>query len=53
MIPIPPNHCNNDRQTRTPADALSTSGKIVDPVVVMPETLSKNASVKLKSKAEK
>ena len=36
-----------------PFDAFSTSGKIVDPVVVIPETLSKNASTKVKSSDEK
>ena len=35
-----------------PFDAFSTSGKIVDPVVVIPETLSKNASTKVKSNDE-
>ena len=41
IIPIPPSHCNKDLQTNVPFDAFSTSGKIVDPVVVIPETLSK------------
>ena len=53
MIPIPPSHCNKDLQTKIPLDAFSISGKIVEPVVVMPDTLSKKASVKDKSRDEK
>ena len=43
IIPIPPNHCSKDLQTKIPLDAFSTSGKIVDPVVVIPDTLSKKS----------
>ena len=53
IIPIPPNHCSNDLQTKIPLDAFSTSGKIVDPVVVIPDTLSKKESIKVKSNDEK
>ena len=27
IIPIPPNHCNNDRQTSVPSDKISKLGK--------------------------
>ena len=53
IIPIPPSHCNKDLQINTPLDANSTVGKIVDQVVVIPDTLSKKASVKVKSNDEK
>ena len=44
---MPPNHCNNDRQTSIPSDKISNFGIAVEPVVVIPLTASKKASVKL------
>ena len=52
IIPIPPNHCNNDLQIRIPSDKLSNLDITVDPVVVIPLTDSKKASVKFKDELE-
>ncbi len=46
MMPIPPIHCVMLRQNRIPRGSASMSPRIVAPVVVKPETVSKNASVK-------
>ena len=46
-IPMPPSHCRIERQSRMPGGAVSRPVMTVEPVVVMPETASKNASVKL------
>jgi hypothetical protein len=46
IIPIPPSHCNIDLQISTPLEAISMLSKIVEPVVVIPDMDSKNASVK-------
>ena len=53
MIPIPPNHCNIPLQSNIALDVSFRFVIIVDPVVVIPDMLSKNASVKLKSVLEK
>ena len=45
--PIPPNHCSSERHSKMP---LLTSARFVitvEPVVVTPDMVSKNASVKL------
>ena len=47
-IPIPPNHCIIALQRRILLGLLSKSEIIVAPVVVIPDILSKNASLKLK-----
>ena len=52
-IPMPPNHCNNERQIKIPWGELSRFDSIVDPVVVIPDIDSKKASVKDNSKSEK
>ncbi len=46
MIPMPPSHWVRLRQRRTPFGSPSTALKMLEPVVVKPETLSKKASVK-------
>ena len=46
MIPIPPNHCISERQNRVAWLIDSMFVKIVAPVVVNPDIVSKNASVK-------
>ena len=45
-IPIPPIHCNIARHSKNPFGASSICAKMVAPVVVNPEILSKIASVK-------
>tara|TARA_B100000161_G_scaffold100253_1_gene70784 strand:+ start:1624 stop:1983 length:360 start_codon:yes stop_codon:yes gene_type:complete len=45
IIPIPPNHCKRLLQTIIPSAVFSISSIIVEPVVVNPETDSKNALV--------
>ena len=44
-MPIPPNHCNRDLQINIPSGKLSRLEITVDPVVVIPLTDSKKASV--------
>lgn len=46
MIPIPPIHWMMARQKRMPREISSRPLRMVDPVVVTPETDSKMASVK-------
>ena len=53
MIPIPPNHCNMARQRRIPRGMFSKFEIIVEPVVVIPDILSKKAIVKENSTLEK
>ena len=53
IIPMPPIHCNNERQIKIPWGRLSRPDNIVEPVVVMPDIDSKKASVKDSSKLEK
>ena len=43
MIPMPPSQCVADRQNNNPKGNASIFVRIVEPVVVYPETLSKNA----------
>ena len=45
MIPIPPNHCNNDLHIKIPSERLCRLFITVEPVVVIPLTVSKKASV--------
>tara|TARA_B100001564_G_scaffold47741_1_gene34886 strand:- start:5 stop:274 length:270 start_codon:yes stop_codon:yes gene_type:complete len=45
IIPIPPNHCKIALHNRIPLGAFSKLDMIVDPVVVIPDILSKKASV--------
>ena len=52
-IPIPPSHCRRDRQISIAFGALFKSCIIVDPVVVIPDMLSKKASLKVSSRFEK
>ena len=52
IIPIPPSHCNRALQIKIPFEDRSTSIKIVDPVVVIPDIVSKYASVKFKLRVE-
>ena len=47
IMPTPPSHCSKARQIRMPGEAVSICCRTVDPVVVMPETDSKTASVRL------
>ena len=47
MMPTPPSHCSRARQIRIPGEAISICSSTVDPVVVIPDTDSKMASVKL------
>jgi hypothetical protein len=47
MIPIPPSQCVRLLQKRIPLGSPSTFEKILAPVVVNPETVSKKASGKL------
>ena len=47
MTPIPPTQCVKLRQNRPVWLRASTSDRILDPVVVNPDTVSKSASVKL------
>ena len=53
IIPIPPNHCNMARQRRIPRGMFSKFEIIVEPVVVIPDILSKKAFVKENSILEK
>ena len=43
--PIPPSQCSSDRQISRPGDRLSRPTSTVAPVAVMPDMLSKKASV--------
>ena len=45
IIPIPPNHCKIALHKRIPLGAFSKLDIIVEPVVVIPDMLSKKASV--------
>ena len=51
-IPIPPSHCNSERHIKIPWDNESRFDNTVDPVVVIPDIDSKNASVKDNFKSE-
>ena len=53
IIPIPPNHCNIALHKSIAFGASFKLVIIVDPVVVIPDILSKNALVKLNSMLEK
>ena len=53
IIPMPPSHWSIARHKSIPLGALSRSVIIVDPVVVIPDILSKKASVKFKLSSEK
>jgi len=44
IIPMPPSHCKIALHIRIPFGALSRSVIMVDPVVVIPDILSKKAS---------
>jgi hypothetical protein len=46
IIPIPPSQCVKLLQNNIPCDKDSISFRIEDPVVVKPDMVSKNASVK-------
>ena len=52
IIPTPPNHCNKALQSRMPGGALSRPTITVEPVVVIPDIDSKNASATLISNSE-
>ncbi|MNH44458.1 hypothetical protein D3C79_1066320 [compost metagenome] len=43
--PIPPSQCSSERHIRMPGDMLSRPLSTVAPVAVMPDMLSKKASV--------
>ncbi|MNN23301.1 hypothetical protein D3C81_1366940 [compost metagenome] len=43
--PMPPNQCSMERHINKPGDAVSRPVSTVEPVVVMPDIVSKNASV--------
>ncbi len=51
MIPMPPNHCNIERQSSKPRGSNSSFVKTVEPVVVMPDIASKTASTRRASVA--
>tara|TARA_Y100000768_G_C23490912_1_gene456982 strand:+ start:134 stop:481 length:348 start_codon:yes stop_codon:yes gene_type:complete len=53
IIPIPPSHCNKALQIRILFGVFSKFIIIVEPVVVIPDILSKNESVNVKFKFEK
>ena len=46
MIPMPPSHWVRARQKRIPFGSTLGSPRIDDPVVVNPDAVSKNASVR-------
>ena len=52
IIPIPPNHWMKLRHSSIPRLNPSMSVRIDEPVVVNPETDSKNASTKVKDESE-
>ena len=43
--PMPPNQCSIERQISRPGEALSNPTRMVEPVVVTPDMVSKKASV--------
>ncbi len=45
MKPIPPSQCRIERHINRPGEALSSPDSTVEPVVVMPDMVSKKASV--------
>ena len=51
-IPMPPSHCSIDRQIRMPGGASFSPTITVEPVVVIPDIDSKNASVIDRSSSE-
>ncbi len=51
MKPMPPSQCSSERQMSMPGDILSSPESTVEPVAVMPDMLSKIASVKLMCRA--
>ena len=53
IIPIPPNHCKIARQNKIAFGESFKFNIIVEPVVVMPDILSKKASVIDNSSSEK
>ena len=53
IIPIPPSHCNIALHNKIPLGIFSKFGMIVEPVVVIPDILSKKAFVKEKLRLEK
>ena len=53
ITPIPPNHCNIALQISMPLGDFSIFSKIVAPVVVIPDMLSKKESVIDKLNSEK
>ena len=53
ITPIPPSHCSIDLHTSIPLGELSILLKIVAPVVVIPDILSKKESVIDKFNPEK
>ena len=52
IIPIPPNHCSIARHSKILLGVESKFIIIVDPVVVIPDILSKKASVILRLNSE-
>jgi len=52
-IPIPPSHCSVDLHIRIAFGVLFKSPITVDPVVVIPDMLSKKASLNVNSRLEK
>mgnify|MGYP007000110250 CR=1 len=53
IIPIPPNHWSIALQNKIPFGIFSKFGIIVEPVVVIPDILSKKALVKENPSLEK
>ena len=53
IIPIPPSHCRIALQTKIDFGTVSRFTIIVEPVVVIPDILSKKASVIVKLSSEK
>ena len=53
IIPIPPSHCRIARQSKIPGGASEIWVRIVEPVVVIPETASKTESVRDKLRSER
>src|SRR2546425_1289384 len=51
MMPMPPSHCSSQRQKLIDGGSRSSPDKTVEPVVVSAATVSKYASVKLRSEA--
>ena len=42
---MPPSHCSSERHSNSPGELESSLVRTVEPVVVIPDMLSKNASV--------